>query len=72
MKNKISLNDFSFRFSGNGHYDVTYTSPVTGSMWTATIDDMPLIDATKSNWDNVKIQDLNLLKKLCKQLCEWN
>jgi hypothetical protein len=41
-------------------------------MWTATIDDMPLIDATKSNWDNVKTQDLNLLKKLCKQLCEWN
>jgi hypothetical protein len=64
MKNKISLNDFSFRFSGYGHYDVTYTSPVTGSM--------PLIDATKSNWDNVKTQDLNRLKKLCKQLCEWN
>jgi hypothetical protein len=41
-------------------------------MWTATIDDMPLIDATKSNWDNVKTQDLNRLKKLCKQLCEWN
>ena len=65
MKNSIKLSDFSFRFSGNGHYKVTYTSPVTGKSWTATTSDMPLIDATK-NADDVKKVDLEELKKVCK------
>lgn len=65
MKNSIKLSDFSFQFSGYGHYKVTYTSPVTGKSWTATTSDMPLIDATK-NADDVKKVDLEELKRVCK------
>ena len=64
--NRISISDFSFQFSGYGHYKVTYTSPVTGSSWTATTHDMPLIDETK-NADEPKIKDLNRLKAMCKE-----
>ena len=45
---QISISDFSFQFSGFGHYKVTYTSPVTGKRWTKTTNNMPLIDATKN------------------------
>jgi hypothetical protein len=62
---KTTISDFTFTFSGHGHYKVTYTSPVTGKIWTRTTDDMPLIDVTK-NADNPKRKDLNELKKLCK------
>ena len=48
MRAKTSIYDFSFIPSGYGHYKVTYTSPVTGKQWTATTNDMPLIDATKN------------------------
>lgn len=65
MKNSIKLSDFSFQFSGCGHYKVTYTSPVTGKSWTATTNNMPLIDATK-NADDPKKVDLNELKNVCK------
>jgi len=65
MKNKISISDFTFNRQGYGHYKVTYTSPVTGRSWTATTNDMPLIDATK-NADEPKKADLNLLKRVCK------
>lgn len=64
MKNSIS--DFSFQFAGYGHYRVTYTSPKTGKAFTATTDNMPLIDATK-NADNPKAKDLSHLKKVCKR-----
>lgn len=61
MKNKIRISDFTFSPSGHGHYKVTYTSPVTGKSWTATINDMTLIDATK-NADEPKRKDLETLK----------
>lgn len=32
MRAKTSIYDFSFIPSGYGHYKVTYTSPVTGTM----------------------------------------
>ena len=65
MKTKISLSDFSFSFSGYGHYRVTYTSPVTHKKWTKTTNDMPLIDATK-NAEEPKQVNLVILKRLCK------
>jgi hypothetical protein len=65
MKNKISLNDFTFKFAGYGHYEVTYTSPKTSKQFTTTTSNMPLIDATK-NSDSPKIKDLNELKRACK------
>ena len=37
---KISITDFEFKVTGYGHYNVTYTSPVTGKQWTTGIDDM--------------------------------
>lgn len=62
---KISISDFSFIFSGHGHYKVIYTSPATGKEWKITTANMPLIDATK-NAENPKTKDLNDLKRLCK------
>lgn len=63
--NTISLSDFYFKFSGYGHYNVTYTSPNTGKSWTKTINDMPLIDLTK-NAEQVKKVDLQHLKRVVK------
>ena len=65
MKTTISINDFSFSFAGHGHYQVTYTSPVTGKCWTAITNNMPLIDLTK-NADEPKQKDLEALKYLIK------
>lgn len=65
MKKQISISDFRFLPSGYGHYKVTYRSPITGKSWTATTNNMPLIDATK-NSDNPSILDLNSLKRICK------
>ena len=65
MKTTIKLSDFSFQFTGYGHYKVTFTSPKTGKKWQRTTNNMPLIDATK-NEDNPKIKDLNILKYFCK------
>lgn len=62
---KISIYHFDFKFSGWGHYKVTYTSPKTGKQWTRTTDNMQLIDCTK-NEDYPKIKDLNRLKAVCK------
>lgn len=64
-KQKISLSDFSFQFAGYGHYNVTYRSPVTGTKWQKSTNDMPLIDCTK-NAENPKIVDLERLKAMCK------
>jgi hypothetical protein len=63
MKTKIS--DFRFKFAGYGHYEVTYTSPVTGKEWMKVLNDMTLIDATK-NEDEPKQSDLNALKRIVK------
>jgi hypothetical protein len=62
QNDKINITDFSFQFSGHGHYRVTYTSPKTGKEFTSTINDMPLIDATK-NADEPKRKDLIHLKR---------
>lgn len=62
---KISISDFEFRAAGYGHYRVTYTRPITGKKWSAVIDDMTIIDATK-NSDNPKKKDLESLKRICK------
>lgn len=45
---KIKRSDFTFLKTGHGHYKVTYTSPVTGKMWSSTINDMELIDEVKN------------------------
>jgi hypothetical protein len=65
MRNTIKLSDFSFQFTGYGHYKVTFTSPKTGKKYTKTTSDMQLIDATK-NAESPKINDLNTLKYFCK------
>lgn len=65
MKNSISISDFNFRVAGYGHYEVTYTSPVTRRSWTTRTSDMELIDATK-NEDEPTKKALNQLKSLCK------
>jgi hypothetical protein len=66
MKNSITISNFDFKFSGYGHYKVTYTSPVTGKSWSTVTSDMPLIDATKNAEDPKKV-DLNTLKSICKK-----
>ena len=63
MKTKIT--DFQFQFSGYGHYKVTYTSPKTGKTWTADINDMQIIDATKNAEQPTQV-DLNSLKSRVK------
>ena len=63
---KTNITDFKFMRSGSGHYKVSYTSPVTGRIWSTITDNMPLIDATNGE-EKPKIKDLNKLKKLCKK-----
>ena len=65
MKTKTKLSDFTFLPSGYGHYEVTYTSPVTFKSWTTITNNMPLIDATK-NAENPTQKDLNRLKRITK------
>ena len=65
MKRNININDFKFEFAGYGHYKVTYTSPKIGKKWSATINNMSLIDAT-INAEEPKKQDLEYLKKIVK------
>lgn len=60
-----SLSNFSFKFSGYGHYEVTYTSPRTQKKFTKTINYMPIIDLTK-NADEPKQKHLIELKRLVK------
>lgn len=63
---RISISDFTFKFTGYGHYKVTYRSPVTGKEWSTVTTDMPLIDATK-NTNEPERKDLETLKYICKQ-----
>ena len=62
---KISISDFSFSFSGYGHYRVTYTSLVTGKRLSTVTNIFFFFDATK-NADEPKRCDLELLKYLVK------
>jgi hypothetical protein len=64
MTNSISITDFSFQFTGHGHYKVSYTYP-SGKTISATINHMPLIDCTK-NSDEPKKKDLIDLKNTIK------
>lgn len=64
-REKIRIGHFRFKFTGYGHYRVTYTSPVTGKEWSHTTTDMQLIDATK-NEDDPKRKDLETLRRICK------
>ena len=62
---KPAISDFCFVVSGYGHYNVTYTSPVTGKKWSNVTCNMHLIDATR-NAESPKRCDLLRLMKLCK------
>lgn len=64
---KTRITDFQFRPAGHGHYLVTYVSPTDYKEFTAVIDDMTLIDATK-NTLSPKGVDLENLKRRIK----WN
>lgn len=62
---KTSYFDFEFWPLSYGRYRVSYTSPVTGKQWTAVVEDMTLIDATR-NTDFPKQKDLEALKRFIK------
>lgn len=67
MKAKANdLSGFEFRISGSGHYKVTYTNPVRGDYYVATINDMEIIDETyNAEWAKAKdIQHLHYLVRL--------
>lgn len=66
MRKKVSIWDFRFEFAGYGHYRVTYTSPTTYKQWTALVNEMSLIDATR-NAESPKRKDLEKLKMWCKR-----
>ena len=61
----IEKSDFNFKFTGHGHYKVTYFSPKTNNSWSRTTTDMHLIDLTK-NEDYPKKKDLQQLKSFIK------
>lgn len=60
------LSGFTFQFAGAGHYKVTYETR-RGDYWTATVTDMPLIDATK-NADWAKVADIKALRDTVKRI----
>lgn len=62
---RLSINDFRFKPTGYGRYEVTYTSPKTGKQWKASTTDMMLIDDTK-NADEPKQVDLRRLLYIVK------
>lgn len=62
---KISICDFVREYVYAGHYEVTYTSPMTGKKWRALVTCMPMIDAT-FNAEEPKRKDLESLKRFCK------
>lgn len=48
MKRKILIRDFYFDFAGHGHYNLIYTSPITGKRWKKLTTDMQLVDEFKN------------------------
>ena len=66
MPNRTELSEFTFKFSGYGHYKITHKSPKTGKESVCVTSNMTLIDATK-NSENPKQKDLNQLKRICKR-----
>ena len=65
MKTNIKKSDFSFTFTGHGHYKVFYQSPTTGKTWWKLVTDMELIDKVKNESEPKKV-DMNRLKVLVK------
>lgn len=61
----LSINDFRFKLTRYGRYEVTYTSPKIGKQWKTSITDMKLIDDTK-NADEPRQFDLRRLLHLVK------
>ena len=59
------LSQFSFSFTGYGHYKVTYTTK-RGDYYKATITDMETIDNTK-NSDNPKQKDIKIVRDMIKR-----
>ena len=45
---RLSINDFRFKLTGYGRFEVTYTSPKTGKQWKTSTTDIRLIDDTKN------------------------
>ena len=66
MKQNISKYDFRLKFSGYGHYVITYTSPATGTQWKWTCSDMTIIDKLKEDEEDLTKAFLNRVKKLVK------
>ena len=64
---KTLISDFTFIFSGYGHYKIVYSSPVTGKTWETKTSNMMLVDLTK-NEEYPKQKDLEELKRVCKTL----
>lgn len=62
---RIQITDFSFKYAGYGHYEVRYTSPVTGKVWKHTTSNMPLIDCTLHT-DNPRVKYLEQLRRQVK------
>lgn len=62
---RLSINDFQFKPTGYGRYEVTYTSSKIGKQWKTTITDMSLIDDTK-NAEEPRQFDLRRLLHLVK------
>ena len=60
----MTLQDFNFKFTGAGHYKVSYSSPQGKRQYSKTITDMTIIDRTK-NAEEVKQKDL---KELYRQI----
>lgn len=68
MKRVIKKTDFNFMPAGFGHYRVTYTSPVTFKKWSATLNDMPLIDSVKYEEEPLR-KNMEALKRMVKTFC---
>ena len=68
MRASVSISDFTFRHVSSGAYVVTYDSWndfLRHRYWSARIEDMTLIDATK-NCAYPKKKDLERLKRVVK------
>lgn len=62
----MKLSNFTFKFTGAGHYLVTYTTPIRDIKYSRTITDMQLIDNTKG-CEEVKQKDLKYLYNAIKR-----
>jgi hypothetical protein len=61
---KDSIEDFEIVQIGRGYYQVFYTSPTTGRVWSKFTDDHELIQKVKEG--KALISNLRKLKFICK------